>query len=137
MLQPKKQKYKKQFRRRKLLSLAQKGSEIAFGEFGLKAVSRGILSEKQIEASRRAISFFTRKGGKIWIRVFPDKPITKKPAGMGMGSGKGEVVGFVIPVSAGRIIFEVSGIPFGEAKRALGRAADKLPLKTRFVSKNL
>jgi len=118
------------------LSLAQKGSELAFGEFGLKAVSRGILSEKQIEAARRAISFFTRKGGKIWIRVFPDKPITKKPAGMGMGSGKGEV-GFVIPVSAGRIIFEVSGIPLGEAKKALDRAADKLPLKTRFVSKNL
>jgi len=137
MLQPKKQKYQKQFRKRKLPSLAQSGTSLVFGDFGLKAVQKGIITEKQIEAARRAIVYFTRKGGKVWIRIFPDKPVTKKAQGTRMGSGKGDIIGFAVPIPPGKIIFEVSGIPKDLAKKALGRAADKLPLKTCFVERNL
>lgn len=136
MLQPKKQKYKKQFRGR-ARAISEKGSRLAFGDFGLKAIEGGILSEKQIEAARRAIAYFTRKGGKIWVRVFPDKPITKKAAGTRMGKGKGDVVGFVVPITPGRIIFEVAGIPLELAKEAMRLAGHRLPLKARFISKNL
>ncbi|MFZ5365685.1 MAG: 50S ribosomal protein L16 [Patescibacteria group bacterium] len=136
MLQPKKQKFKKQFRRGARV-ISEKGANIVFGDFGLKAVTRGRLSEKQLEAARRAISFFTRKEGKIWVRVFPDKPVTQKAAGTRMGSGKGDVVGFVVPVTPGKIIFEVSGIPLEAAREALRRAGYRIPFKTRFVAKNV
>lgn len=136
MLQPKKQKYRNQFRGG-AKAISEKGSKIAFGDFGLKAISSGRLSEKQLEAARRAIAFFTRKGGKIWVRVFPDKPITKKAAGTRMGKGKGDVVGFVVPVTAGKILFEMAGIPLEQAKEAIRLAADKIPLKTRFVVKKI
>jgi len=136
MLQPKKQKYRKQFRKG-ARTISEKGSKIAFGDFGLKAISCGRLSEKQLEAARRAIAFFTRKGGKIWVRVFPDKPVTKKAAGTRMGSGKGDVVGFVVPITAGRILFEMAGIPIDQAKEAIRLAADKIPFKTRFVIKKV
>jgi len=136
MLQPKKQKFRKQFRGGARV-ISERGARLAFGDYGLKAVEKGMLSDKQIEAARRAIAFFTRKGGKIWIRVFPDKPITKKAAGTRMGSGKGDVVGFVVPVTPGRILFEVAGIPAEEAREAMRQAAHRIPFATLFVSKNL
>ena len=134
MLQPKRQKYRKQFRKG-AWAISERGSNLAFGEFGLKALSRGRLTERQIEAARRSIAYFTRKGGKIWVRVFPDKPVTKKAAGTRMGKGKGDVSGFVVPITAGKIIFEVSGISQEVAKEAMRQATHRIPFKTRFVAK--
>lgn len=135
MLQPKKMKYKKQFRTG-ATAMSEKGASLAFGDFGLKAVGKGWLSEKQLEAARRAIAYFTRKEGKIWVRVFPDKPITKKAAGTRMGSGKGDVIGYVVPITPGRIIFEVAGLPKEAAKEAMLRAGHRIPFRTRLVAKN-
>jgi large subunit ribosomal protein L16 len=136
MLQPKRQKFRKQFRKG-ATAITEKGSKLAFGEYGIKAMTSGEVSEKQLEAARRTIAFFTRKGGKIWVRVFPDKPITKKAAGTRMGSGKGDVVGFVVPVTAGKILFEIGGIGAIEAKEAVRQAGHKIPLRTRYVSKTI
>jgi large subunit ribosomal protein L16 len=134
MLQPKRLKYKKRFRKSSL-TISERGSSLAFGEYGLKALAGGQISEKQLEAARRALAYYTRKGGKIWVRVFPDKPITKKAAGTRMGSGKGDVVGYVVPVSAGKIIFEIGGILKSEAEQAIRQAAHKMPIPTRLVIK--
>lgn len=136
MLQPKRQKFKKQFRSG-ARAVSEKGSKLSFGDYGLKATEPGRLTEKQIEAARRAIAFFTRKGGKIWVRVFPDKPVTRKAAGTRMGSGKGDVVGFVVPITAGKIIFEIAGVSLEEGREAMRRAGHRIPFKTRFVSKNI
>ncbi len=134
MLQPKKSKYKKQFRG-KMRGLAFRGASLAFGQFGLKSEGRGWLSDKQIEAARKAISHYTKRAGKVWIRVFPDKPVTKKPTGVRMGGGKGDIQGYVATVLPGRIIFELAGVPENIAQQALGRAAAKLPFKTKFIKK--
>lgn len=134
MLQPKKSKYKKQFRG-KMRGLAFKGSFLAFGQYGLKSEGRGWLTDYQIEAARKAISHYTKRAGKVWIRVFPDKPITKKPIGVRMGGGKGDIKGYVVTILPGRIIFELAGVEETIASQALKRAAAKLPFKTKFVKK--
>ena len=134
MLQPKKSKYKKQFRG-KMRGLAIRGSFLAFGQYGLKSEGRAWLTDRQIEAARKAISHFTKRAGKVWIRVFPDKPITKKPTGVRMGGGKGDIKGYVVTIIPGRIIFELAGVTEVIANQALKRAAAKLPFKTKFVKK--
>ena len=134
MLQPKKQKYRKHFRgKRKGISVA--GSNLEFGEYGLKSLGRCWLQAKQIEAARKAITHYTKRSGKLWIKVFPDKSFTKKAAGSRMGGGKGEVEGFVAVIKPGRIIFELGGLEEEVAEKALQRAAAKLPIKTKFVKR--
>ena len=132
MLQPKKQKFRKYFRG-KMRGKSKAGFTLNFGEYGLKAQGCGWLKARQIEAARKAISNFTKRSGKLWIRVFPDKPITKKSAGAPMGQGKGDPEEFVVVVRPGRIIFELSGVEEEIARTALRRAADKLPFKTKFI----
>jgi large subunit ribosomal protein L16 len=134
MLQPKKTKYRKQFRG-KMRGVSSRGSTLAFGDYGLKSLDRGWLTARQIEAARVAITHYTKRGGKIWLRVFPDKPITSKGLGVGMGAGKGDVVGWVAVVTPGRILFELGGVTPEVAHEALRRAAAKLPFKTKIVSK--
>jgi len=135
MLQPRKTKYRKQFRG-KMKGVASRGSTLAFGDYGLKSLGRGWLTAKQIEAARVAITHYTKRGGKIWIRVFPDKPITSKGLGVGMGAGKGDVVGYVAVVRPGKIIFELGGVTSDIAHEALRRAAAKLPFKTKIISRD-
>lgn len=132
MLLPRKAKYRKQFRGR-MRGVAKRGSSLDFGEFGLKALEPCWLSSRQIEAARKAIVGRTKRGGKLWIRVFPDKPVTKKPAEVRMGSGKGPVDHYVAVVKPGRIIFELAGVEEKIAVDALERAAAKLPMRTRIV----
>lgn len=134
MLQPKKTKYRKQFRG-KMRGISSRGITLAFGDYGLKSLGRAWLTAKQIEAARVAISHYTKRAGKVWIRVFPDKPITSKGSGVGMGAGKGEVEGYVVVVTPGRILFELSGVTKEVAWEALKRAGSKLPFKTKFVGK--
>lgn len=134
MLAPKKQKYRKTFRG-KNRGRAIRGAEISFGEFGLMALGRGMISSNQIEAARRAITHFTKREGKVWIRIFPHKPMTAKAAGSRLGGGKGDVTGFVAPVVPGKILFELAGVEREIASQALKRAADKLPIKTRIMQK--
>ncbi|MAG59963.1 50S ribosomal protein L16 [Candidatus Woesebacteria bacterium] len=133
-MQPKKQKYRKQFRGRRK-GVSTRGSQVSFGEYGLKSLGRGWLSASQIEAARRAISHTTRRGGKVWIRVFPDKPVTAKPSGVRMGGGKGEIQKYVAVITPGRIIFELAGTSQEIAKEALRRAAAKLPFAVRMVER--
>ncbi len=134
MLAPKRAKFRKQFRgKRRGLSL--RGSNIDFGNFGLKATTVGWVSSRQIEAARRALTHFTKRGGRIWIRIFPDKPITKKPPETRMGSGKGDVHEYVAVVRPGKIMFEMSGVTQDQAKEAMRLASAKLPVKSRFVVK--
>ena len=114
---------------------AQRGAEMAFGEFGLKAVGRGWLSSRQIEAARKAISRHAQRGGKVWIRFFPDKPITRKAPGTRMGSGKGDIFEYVAVVRPGRILFEIAGVSQETAELAFTRAAAKLPFGVKFVSR--
>ena len=132
MLQPKRTKFRKQHKGRNR-GIATRGNKVSFGEFGLKAVGRGRITARQLEAARRAISRHVKRGGRIWIRIFPDKPISKKPAEVRMGKGKGNPEGFVAPVTPGRIIFEIEGVSFEVAKEALRLAAQKLPVTTKFV----
>ena len=135
MLQPKKQKYRKQFRGQ-MPGLAWRGSEVAFGEFGLQSMQRGWLSARQIEAARKAITHHVQRGGKVWIKVFPDKPVTKKALGTRMGSGKGDIHEYVAVIRPGRIIFEIAGVPEDIAKTAFLRAAAKLPFVVKIISKS-
>jgi len=132
MLQPKKTKYRKQFRGH-IGGKAQSGFNIAFGEIGLKSLEGGWLSAAQIEAARRAITNFTKRSGKMWIRIFPDKPVTKKPSGSTMGGGKGDIDTYVAVIRPGKIIFELSGVEEKIAREALRRAITKLPLATKIV----
>ena len=132
MLMPAKTKYKKQMKGR-MKGKASRGNTLAFGDFGLKVIECGYITSKQIEAARIAMTRFVKRGGKIWIRIFPDKPITKKPAEVRMGKGKGAPEGFVAPVTPGRMIIEVEGVSFEIAKEALRLAAQKLPVTTKFV----
>jgi len=134
MLLPKRVKYRKQMRGR-LKGKAGRGAEIAFGEYGLQALEPCWMTSRQIEAARRAIVRYVRRGGKVWIRVFPDKPVTAKPAETRMGSGKGNVDHWVAVVKPGRVIFEIAGVPEDAAREALRLAAHKLPIKTQFVSR--
>ena len=134
MLLPNKVKFRKQ-QRGVNKGIAVRGSYIAFGEYGLKSVDRGLLTSRQIEAARKAVSHLTKRGGKLWIRVFPDKAIAKKPAETRMGSGKALTDHYAAVVKPGKIIFEISGVNKETAKGAMNRAAAKLPLKTKFVSK--
>ncbi len=134
MLVPKRAKYRKQMRG-VMKGAAHSGTEISFGEYGLTTLDSGWISSRQIEAARRAITHFTQRGGRIWIRIFPDKPITKKPPEVRMGSGKGDVHEYVAPVKSGRILFEMSGVTKDIAMSALRLAAHKLPVRTRFIEK--
>ncbi len=113
--------------------LAQRGNQLAFGSFGLKAMDSTWITGRQIEAARQAIVRYMKREGKIWIRIFPDKPITKKPAEVRMGKGKGNPEGYVAPITPGRIMFEIEGVPFEVAKEALRLGAQKLPIETKLV----
>lgn len=132
MLSPKKVKFRKQQRGR-MRGAAYKGSTLTFGEFGLQAIECGYISAKQIEAARIAMTRHVKRGGKMWIRVFPDKPITKKPAEVRMGKGKGSPEAWVAVVKPGRILYEMEGVSRELAREALRLASHKLPVKTRFV----
>ncbi|NOX90505.1 MAG: 50S ribosomal protein L16 [Calditrichaeota bacterium] len=132
MLMPKRVKYRKQQRGR-MKGNAQSGHYIAFGKYGLKALEPAWITSRQIEAARIAITRHVRRGGKVWIRIFPDKPVTKKPAETRMGKGKGSPEYWVAVVRPGRILFELEGVPFELAKEAMRLASHKLPIKTKFV----
>ncbi|HHU00423.1 MAG: 50S ribosomal protein L16 [Bacteroidota bacterium] len=132
MLQPKKVKYRRQ-QKGKMKGNAQRGYELAFGSFGIKSLQSKWITGRQIEAARVAVTRYMQRQGQIWIRIFPDKPITKKPAEVRMGKGKGSPEGFVAPVTPGRIIIECDGVPYETAKEALRLAAQKLPVTTKFV----
>ncbi|MDX2443643.1 MAG: 50S ribosomal protein L16 [Bacteroidales bacterium] len=135
MLQPKKTKYRRRQKGR-MKGNAQRGNYLAFGSFGIKALGAAWLTGRQLEAARQAVTRRMKREGQIWIRVFPDKPITKKPAEVRMGKGKGSPEGFVAPITPGRIIIEAEGVPYELAKEALRLAAQKLPITTRFVVRN-
>ena len=132
MLMPKRTRYRKQQRGRRS-GLATRGNYIAFGEYGLQAQGEGWLTSRQIEAARRAMTGYIKRGGKVWIRVFPDKPVTQKPAETRMGSGKGIPEFWVSVVKPGRMLFEMGGVPHDLAKEAMRRAAMKLPMRTKFI----
>ena len=132
MLQPKKTKFRRSQKGR-IKGNAQRGNELAFGSFGIKSLGAIWLTGRQIEAARVAVTRYMQRQGQVWIRVFPDKPITKKPLDVRMGKGKGAPEGFVVPLEPGRIIFEVDGVPFETAKEALRLAAQKLPITTKLV----
>lgn len=134
MLQPKRVKFRKQHRGQ-LRGKAQTGNTLSFGEFGLQAMESCWITSRQIEASRRAIVHYLRRGVKIWIRIFPDKPVTKKPAETRMGSGKGSPDHWVAVVKPGRILFEIDGVKEDLAREAMKLAAHKLPISTKFISK--
>jgi len=134
MLQPRKEKYRKKFRG-KMRGNSIRGSKLDFGDHGLKALGRAWLTQNQIEAARKAITHYTKRGGKVWIRVFPDKPITQKAQGVRMGTGKGDVKGYVCVVKPGRMIFELAGVSQEIAEEALRRASHKLPFRTKIVTK--
>jgi large subunit ribosomal protein L16 len=132
MLMPKRVKYRKQMRGR-MKGKASRGANVAFGDYGLQALEPCWMTSRQIEAARRAVVRYIRRGGKVWIRVFPDKPVTAKAAETRMGSGKGAVDHWVAVIKPGRILFEMTGVPEEDAKEALRLAAHKLPIKTQFV----
>ena len=132
MLQPKKTKYRRQ-QKGKMKGNAQRGNTIAFGSFAIKAEETAWITGRQLEAARQAVSRHMKREGQVWIRIFPDKPITKKPAEVRMGKGKGAPEGFVAPITPGRIIIEIDGVPLQVAKEALQRAAQKLPITTKFM----
>lgn len=132
MLMPKRVKFRKQFKGR-MTSAASRGNELNFGDFGLQAVACGRLSSRQIEAARRAMTRYIKRGGKIWIRIFPDKPITKKAAETRMGSGKGAPDSWAAVIRPGRILYEMQGVKEETAREALRLASQKLPVRTKFV----
>jgi len=134
MLQPRRVKYKKMQKGRSK-GIEQRGTELTFGSYGLKSLETCWISARQIEAARRAILRFLKKGGKLWIRIFPQKPITSKGTEFSMGGGKGAVSHYAFPIKPGRIIFELEGIKEEVARQALKIAADKLPIKTKFIKK--
>ena len=136
MLAPKRVKFRKQHRGRRS-GIAIRGSTLTFGEYGLKALEAAWITNRQIEAARRAITHYIKRGGKVWIRIFPDKPTTKKPAETRMGKGKGAPEGWVAVVKPGRILCEMEGITEASAREAMRLAAHKLPIATRFVSRRM
>ena len=136
MLQPKRTKYRKDQKGRNY-GLAQRGANVAFGDFGLKTLERGRLTARQIEAARRAITRHIKRGGRVWIRVFPDKPISTKPAEVRMGNGKGNPEYWVALVQPGRVLYEMDGVDEAVAREAFALAAAKLPVKTTFVVRQI
>jgi len=136
MLQPKRTKFRKQMKGRNR-GLAQRGSKVSFGDFGLKATGRGRLTARQIESARRAMTRHVKRGGKIWIRVFPDKPITAKPLEVRMGSGKGGVEYWVAQIRPGKVLYEMDGVSEELAREAFALAAAKLPITTTFVKRSV
>ncbi len=136
MLQPKRTKFRKQQKGRNR-GLAHRGSTVSFGEFGLKATGRGRITARQIEAARRAMTRHIKRGGKIWIRIFPDKPITKKPLEVRQGKGKGSVEYWVAQIQPGRMLYEMEGVTEEVAREAFTLAAAKLPVATKFVSRQV
>ncbi len=133
---PKKVKHRKQHKGRNR-GKAQRGSSISFGSFALKSLENSWVTSRQIEAARRAMTRYVQRGGKIWVRIFPDKPITRKPAEVPMGSGKGSLDHFAAVVKTGKIIFEMDGVEEKVAREAMERASHKLPVKTKFISKEI
>ena len=136
MLQPKKSKFRKQSKGRNR-GQAANGNKVSFGEFGLKAAGRGRITARQIEAARRAITRSVKRGGKLWIRIFPDKPVSKKPLEVRMGGGKGNVEYWVALVQPGKMLYEIEGVPENLAREAFRLAAAKLPVKTAFASRTV
>ncbi len=136
MLMPKRTKFRKQFKG-KNRGLAQVGNEVSFGEFGLKSLERGNLTSRQIESARRAITRKVKRGGKLWIRVFPDTPITTKPLEVRMGKGKGSVEYWVAKIQPGKMLYEIEGVTEEIAREAFGLASAKLPVKTTFVTRTI
>ncbi len=136
MMQPKRTKYRKMHKGRNR-GLAQRGNFVAFGEFGLKATGRGRITARQIEAARRALTRRVRRGGKVWIRIFPDKPITQKPLEVRQGKGKGNVEYWVALVQPGSMLYEIEGVPEPLAREAFRLASSKLPVETAFVQRQL
>jgi len=136
MLQPKRTKFRKQHKGRNT-GFAQRGNQVSFGEYGLKATSRGRITARQVEAARRAMTRYVKRGGKIWIRIFPDKPISKKPLEVRMGSGKGNVEYWVAEIQPGRMLYEMEGVTEDIAREAFRLAAAKLPVLTSFVSRTV
>jgi len=134
MLQPKRTKYRKAMKGRNR-GMAQRGNKVSFGQYGLKATTRGRLTSRQIEAARRALTHFIKRGGRVWIRIFPDKPVSKKPLEVRMGSGKGNVEFWVAEIKPGCVLYEMEGILESEAREAFRLAAAKLPLQTTFVTR--
>ncbi len=138
MFTPKKTKYRKSHRQRSATQgKATSGTQVAFGTFGLKTLEGGEISSRQIEAARRAMTHYVKRGGKIWIRIFPHMPVTAKAAEVPMGSGKGSIDKYVATLKAGTVIFEMDGIPSASAKEAMRLASQKLPVKCRFVDNNV
>jgi large subunit ribosomal protein L16 len=135
MLQPKKTKFRRRQKGR-MKGNAQRGHELAFGSFGIKTLENAWITGRQIEAARQAISRHMKREGQLWIRIFPDKPITKKPAEVRMGKGKGAPEGFVAPITPGRIMFEIEGVSYEVAKEALRLGAQKMPVQTKLVVRN-
>ena len=136
MLQPARRKYRKEQKGRNK-GVATRGNKVSFGEYGLKSVARGRLTSRQIEAARRALTHFIKRGGRVWIRVFPDKPVSKKPLEVRMGSGKGNVEYWVAEIKPGAVLYEMEGINEQEAREAFKLAAAKLPVRTMFVTRTL
>ena len=136
MLQPTRRKYRKEQKGRNT-GLATRGTKVSFGEYGLKAIGRGRLTARQIEAARRAMTRHIKRGGRIWIRIFPDKPISKKPAEVRMGNGKGNVEYYVAEIQPGKMLYEIVGVPEELAREAFRLAAAKLPLRTTFVTRQI
>jgi large subunit ribosomal protein L16 len=136
MLQPKRTKFRKQFKGRNR-GLAQTGNQVSFGQFGLKAIDRGRITARQIEAARRAMTRHVKRGGKVWIRIFPDKPISKKPLEVRMGSGKGNVEYWVAEIQPGRMLYEMEGVTREVAQEAFKLAAAKLPVRTVFIERTV
>ncbi|MAC66428.1 MAG: 50S ribosomal protein L16 [Proteobacteria bacterium] len=136
MLQPARRKYRKEHKGRNT-GMAVRGSSVAFGSYGLKAITRGRLTSRQIESARRAMTRHIKRGGRIWIRIFPDKPVTKKPAEVRMGKGKGSVEFYVAEIKPGKVLYEMDGVDEGLAKQAFRLAAAKLPLSVKFVTRQL
>lgn len=136
MLQPKRTKFRKQQKGRNR-GLAQRGSKVSFGEYGLKAIGRGRITARQIEAARRAMTRHVKRGGKVWIRIFPDKPITQKPLEVRQGKGKGGVEYWVAQIQPGKVLYEMEGVPEETAREAFALAAAKLPVETTFVKRTV
>mgnify|MGYP001442214653 FL=1 len=136
MMQPKRTKYRKMFKGN-LSGMASRGSSVAFGDYGLKAMDRSRMTAREIEAARRAMTRYVKRGGKIWIRVFPDVPITQKPLEVRMGSGKGNVEYWVAKVTPGKVLFEIEGVPESDAREAFRLAAAKLSVATSFVKRQV
>jgi len=135
MLQPKRTKFRKQMKGHNR-GVATRGNKVSFGEFGLKAITRGRITARQIEAARRALTRFVKRGGRVWIRIFPDKPISKKPLEVRMGSGKGNPEFWVAPVVPGTVLYEMEGVDETQAREAFRLAAAKLPVRTTFVARH-